>query len=85
VDQNNEAPPERTHGAGGVYWLVWAPFLLLVVYPLSIGPAARLHKACPPARPAIEAAYYPLVALGKDNEKIASSLNWYVMKIWGVK
>ena len=64
------------------WWLGWVLFFLLVVYPLSIGPAARVHMACPGARPAIETFYTPLVVLAKSNKQVARFFSWYISTVW---
>ena len=88
IEHQHTTDPEfrsESKGGPGSYWALWALLLLLFIYALSIGPAAKLHKVSPPARPAIEAVYYPIVALSKDNETVANALNWHVEKIWGVR
>ncbi len=64
--------------------VVWALILLLVIYPLSIGPAALAHKAWPAARPAIEALYKPVTALIALSPPVQGFFMWYVQTIWRV-
>jgi len=77
-----DAPPER--GGSGAISLLWLSFLLLVAYPLSIGPAARLHRSTPAARPAIETFYKPLELLIRSSPPIEKAFEWYVTVVWRV-
>ncbi len=65
-------------------WVLWALFFLFVAYPLSIGPAARFHKACPPARPMIETAYAPITTVMEHCRPVRDAFYWYVSKVWKV-
>ena len=66
-------------------WLLWFLLFLFVVYPLSLGPAARLHQKFPKARPAIEAVYQPLVALMEHSPTARAACMWYLSRIWKVE
>jgi hypothetical protein len=76
-----EPQRDQTRG-GGPSWLLWIVLLLLVVYPLSLGPAAKLHLAHPAARPAIEGVYKPLTTLIDFNPHVRDFFVWYVEKVW---
>lgn len=65
-------------------WVIWFVVIVFIIYPLGIGPAAVLHKACPPARPAIEAAYKPMTLLADRCPPFRNMLISYV-SLWGVR
>lgn len=67
---------------GGTMWILWTGFFVLVVYPLSLGPAARLHQSSPATRPAIEAFYAPLTMLIKTSPACRAAAEWYVVRVW---
>jgi len=66
-------------------WLALGLPLGLVIYCLSIGPAARLHRNTPAARPAIEAFYKPLTALIQNCRPASKFFEWYIIVVWKVK
>ncbi len=75
--------PQTTSARGGsTLWLIMAVFLLLVIYPLSIGPAAIIHQKHPAARPAIEVVYKPVTALVDHSPRAQTLLLWYMQKVW---
>jgi hypothetical protein len=55
----------------------------LVLYPLSIGPAAIMHQKHAAARPALEAVYKPVTALVDYSPRVQRLLLWYMWKVWG--
>ena len=71
---------------GGVSsgWTLWVLVFFFLAYPLSIGPAARLHQHFPRARPLIEAAYKPIVVLMDQSPTARDACVWYLSKIWKV-
>ncbi|MES2440791.1 MAG: hypothetical protein V4584_17125 [Verrucomicrobiota bacterium] len=54
----NEPTEEKTNRAGVI---IGTLFGLIVLYPLSIGPAIFLVRSVPAATPAVEAFYIPLL------------------------
>jgi hypothetical protein len=76
-----EPGTDSAHG-GSSLWFVWAFFLLVVIYPLSIGPAAKIHRKHPAARPAIETAYKPVTTLMEHSTHVRDFFVWYAEKIW---
>jgi hypothetical protein len=78
-----EPPAVRERGSPG--WLVWGLLFVVVVYPLSIGPAAMLHSRFRLARPVIEAIYAPVVFLIEHSKPAEKFFSWYVEKVWRVK
>ncbi len=65
---SQEAQPARyTPGP-----LVWLAFFVLVIYPLSFGPAVHLYHAVPPLRKPIETFYAPLILLTENCPPVAS-------------
>ncbi len=77
-----EAGPQEAPRAGMSHLWLWTLFIIFFVYPLSIGPAARLHQACPGARPALEAVYAPLIALASNSATLSKALEWYIANVW---
>ncbi len=72
----DEAP--ASHG-GRLYWLL--PFVLLL-YVLSIGPAARVCRGNAQFIRALQVFYYPVIAL-HDHTPLKKPLEQYV-EFWGV-
>jgi hypothetical protein len=89
MDDTSEKPsgPEpqttSTRGGGGL-WLLAGFVLLLVIYPLSIGPAARIHQKYPAAAPAIEAIYTPVTVLADHSPRLQIFVLWYITNVWGL-
>lgn len=72
--------------SGGHFSLfVWAFLFCLVVYPLSIGPAALIHQKHPPLRPVIETSYRPLTELMEVSPPVERTISWYARTVWGVR
>ncbi len=63
----------------------WIAFFILVLYPLSIGPAVHLHNAVPPLRKPIETFYTPLVYAARHSRAIDSFFRWYIQRVWHAK
>jgi hypothetical protein len=78
----NETSPPGGSGTGSLLWLAWALFLFLVVYPLSVAPAAKLFGNPPPA--VLRAIYAPLGYLHAHSQAVESFYDWYA-KVWGVR
>ena len=62
--------------------LLWLAFLLFVVYPLSVGPAAWVWQQFPAARRPIEALYAPLEQTAKRFPVLARFFEWYIFDVW---
>jgi hypothetical protein len=56
--------------------------VVLLVYPLSIGPAAHLAKKFPATEGALEVAYLPVVALAHQVPLLERALRWYIVDVW---
>lgn len=61
--------------------LLWMS-ILLVLYLLGIGPAARVHLKYPAARPALEVLYAPVVFACNRSPAISNAVLWYLTTIW---
>jgi hypothetical protein len=83
VTPNPKPTPVPPNG-GSSGWLLWVLVFIFVAYPLGIGPAAKLHRCCPRARPAIETVYKPLVVLMEHCYPVRDSMLWYLSKVWKV-
>ena len=70
---------EATHDRnGGGFFAIAAVVMLLIAYPLSLGPAILVHPRCgPTAQGVIEAVYLPLQFL-HENTPLRKPLDWYV-------
>jgi|OpeIllAssembly_1097287.scaffolds.fasta_scaffold1520151_1 hypothetical protein len=77
-------PPAHRNPSGRFTTFLWVFFLLVVVYPLSIGPVAWLHLKVPTSRPAIEAFYTPITLLVDHSEQFAGFMRWYILKVWRI-
>ena len=76
------APSPREGGSSAAF--LWVILFLFVAYPLSIGPAARVHQRFPATRPFIETVYKPLTLLIENCSPVRNATLWYVSKIWRV-
>ncbi len=81
-----ESRQKQVDGPGGHdgSWLLWVAFAI-VVYLLGLGPAVKLHRAVPKARPMIEAAYFWVEPLTRSSPRFNAVAEWYVFKVWRVK
>jgi hypothetical protein len=85
ADPRTDAPPSHETSRHGVStWLIIF-FVLFVLYPLGIGPAARIHNRYPATRRAIEILYAPITSAGENSRVIRHALEWYVVNVWGLK
>jgi hypothetical protein len=86
MDEKPEATEPQSHHSRGsrLTWFLWMFFLVFVVYPLSIGPAAWLHLKAPPVRPAIEGFYKPVTMLADHFEQLGDFMHWYVVSVWQI-
>ncbi len=68
------------------FMLVWIVLVLLIAYPLSIGPVARIYRGVIGGPPRIVQAFYsPLVQVCGMSPGGDKLLRWYVVDVWGVK
>jgi hypothetical protein len=67
-----------------VPWLLLFAFLILVVYPLSIGPALKLAITgiLPPQTLEI---YRPLMMVTRRTLWASDFIGWYITKVWKVE
>jgi hypothetical protein len=72
-------PEPRRAGAGLALWLT---LLLLVAYPLSVGPAVWLAERNVVPKKAVEVVYAPLEALAEHSQFAGRFLDWYVGLFW---
>lgn len=84
VTAQAKAPEPETEPARGgpSALLTWGLLVFLVAYPLSFGLAVRVHRSCPEARPAIEAAYRPLTFLAERFPPLRRATEWYLKVVW---
>jgi hypothetical protein len=84
---NPEAAPEP-HRHLGLSWLVW-PLVLLALYVLSVGPAAKIYVSYelgtkhPRTAKALDTIYEPMVRLAQGYPPANRRLVWY-LEVWGV-
>jgi hypothetical protein len=86
----NELPTEATHteshdsvpayGKFGSLWFLWVP-LAILIYVLSVGPAARLASPAPKSKPVFRAVYAPLRLVADHCRPARSFLAWYI-NLW---
>ncbi len=62
--------------------LLLALTLLLLAYPLSVGPLARFGKR---PSPTIGILYSPLAELYKRSPTARKIFDWYIEDVWGAK
>ena len=79
--RKNDTSSERGTDTGIFSVLAWAVVILLVIYPLSIGPMAKLIPNPPPP---LRATYAPIGFLVDHFKPVRSFYDWYA-KVWGVR
>ena len=76
-------PPDEREGSPSIWpqAALVALFLLLVIYPLSTGPALKLaeHKVIPFG---VLAIYEPLTPLCDHYPPVRNFFTWYVQEVW---
>jgi hypothetical protein len=80
VHDESADPPSTARDSTRV-WVAWACFIVFILYPLSIGPAARLYEKGI-ARSEIEALYTPLGTLAEHSDVAQEILEWYLLDVW---
>jgi hypothetical protein len=71
--------PNRSH------WPAWLAIGILVLYPLSTGPAAMLYQHHLLPESVLQILYAPIIYVCDHNATINDALEWYVEKIWHVQ
>jgi hypothetical protein len=61
---------------------VWLAVLLLVLYPLSTGPAVRLAEHDIVSMDILEHLYAPLIWLAENCPPVADFFEWYLVDVW---
>jgi hypothetical protein len=81
--QNESHFSDTPHDKAGSFWIVWTVILLLLGYPLSVGPIAKHydHKKPPGA---VLAFYAPLESLYHKSPTAHKVIDWY-LHLWRVK
>jgi hypothetical protein len=68
----------------GLLKLVAYPFSLLVLYVLSIGPAAKMERAnILPTR--LMSVYKPLGFIARHSKTADKFFDWYIFELWGCR
>jgi hypothetical protein len=83
-EREKQSGEEARHGGGVLRW-VWVCGLVLVLYVLSAGPAAKLIEKGVIKAESVEPVYLPLGLLGSRYRAVGLSLQWYIADVWGVK
>jgi hypothetical protein len=89
VQEAERACQEQQHGSTGLRWLVGGA-ALLVVYILSVGPAAKmdakLHRSGkhPRTERVMEVVYSPLAFLAERCPPAGRFLAWYLRDVWRI-
>jgi hypothetical protein len=83
---HDERPEPSSANRASFGWVLWVCFVLLVVYPLSIGPAARLYEATsnPTLRNSIYGVYTPIILLCDACDPVEEFFEWYLEVVWDV-
>ena len=75
-----ESPHHEPESGSGFGWWAWIVFILFVVYPLSIGPAACFAQKYPGSERPLLAFYYPVRML-HDHTLLKQPIEKYV-ELW---
>ena len=82
-EQTTAAPAPKSsrehHSFFGLWF--WGLIPLFLVYPLSIGPAARIARDYPATQPALMAVYRPLELAAGGSPPIKRFFKWYI-RFW---
>ncbi len=89
MDQTAGTTPHETQERRPSFYtpgpLLWIAFLVLVVYPLSVGPVALIVTKHPNVERAIGPAYAPLALLYRKCKPVQNFYDWYLEKVWRVR
>ena len=81
----DEHPPAGvTHKARTLCWFFWIPLLILILYPLSIGPAAKLDSKGLLPLAIYPKLYQPVISLA-GGVGLQRALDWYIWDLWNVR
>jgi hypothetical protein len=80
ADQLQPAP--GTGRRSGRRRVLWVLGLVLVVYPLSIGPMAKLSMVTGTGSKVVEIVYAPLIVAAKVFPPLARFVDWYLDEVW---
>jgi hypothetical protein len=85
-EATSEATQAESHDSGSVrdksgsLWFLWV-LIALVLYVLSVGPAARLAAPTPKTKPVFRAVYAPLRLVAGRCRPVRSFFQWYI-NLW---
>jgi hypothetical protein len=66
----------------GMPFAGWLAILLLVLYPLSTGPAVKLAEHDIVSMDILEYVYAPLIWLAENCPPVADFFEWYLVDVW---
>jgi hypothetical protein len=79
-----ESRPDQTRS--GFPWFAWVMLLALILYPLSIGPVAKLVvRPFQPTPRAFEVLYSPVLDFAGASPFLERLLEWYLFRLWNVQ
>jgi hypothetical protein len=83
-------PASKPTCSGGHSWLLWGSLILLVVYPLSVGPAQKLYhtplvRNDKSFRTVYGIVYAPIIVLHNKYRPIRKFYYWYLTEVWKVR
>jgi hypothetical protein len=84
MDEKPDIEPAQPQSGFSLSSLLRPVFILLVAYPLSIGPAMHLSLRFPRTEQPLTVLYAPIVALYKSNDLFRAATDWYI-GLWGIK
>jgi len=79
MSQSQTSADSRRPGFGT---LVWITLLLVIIYPLSAGPVAKLIELEHLPEGSFVAFYSPLTWQAEQSDPVADFLYWYLTKVW---
>jgi hypothetical protein len=68
----------------GTLWILWV-FLALLIYILSIGPAAKFCSGDRRTTQVLEILYFPVFLLDQNSGPVHAFLRWYIVDVWHCK
>jgi hypothetical protein len=78
--ESKNAPKTR----GGIKILIWFICSLLILYPLSFGPALWVIQKFPGMKPHSKVFYSPLTGVCAKSDTLDRLLDWYVFDVWRI-
>ena len=82
VGRETTGDPDSSRRAG-MPIAVWLTIFLLLIYPLSTGPAVKLAEHEVVSMDALEYVYAPLIWLAEHCDPVADFFEWYLSDVWG--